>query len=182
MGKGKKDGFVVDTKNLCFLCYRPAKIVAAGVKGRVKDKRFSLRGISRFMDVDFQRLAKPAMSVSGQEGKFPQVLVTVCSRCSVLTEEFSALYQYMEFTQMKINACVRNLNELMKKSDCNAKLVENFRRRMKTSVVGSQGEANHVETLRNEIMRNCKSLKKILKLVRLLYFLCESHVIIVIFR
>lgn len=158
---GKKGNLAVDTRNLCFLCYRPTKIISAGVNSRKKDtKVFSLRGVSRYMNVNFRRMMMVPKNDGDKDegtGKFPQVVVTVCSRCSAVTDEFTKLFQYLEFTQMKIDACVRNMDELMKKSDGNSRLVEKFQKKMKST---GKTEWDIVEKIRKKLTEKCRQRHK----------------------
>lgn len=112
-----KSYYPINTKGLCILCFRERRPVISRPVGNNSRQKFSSQFCTllfRHLKLDIQRHIIQSAGPFPNLKKYKKVGVVLCEDCSLLARSFCELYCQMEQIQMKLNACSKDISEIVR--------------------------------------------------------------------
>lgn len=143
--------FTIDTKGNCFMC-----LECDLTEGAIT---YSFQRLAKYLQVDFKNVYNisfpMASSISALENS--EVVVSICTKCSVEANKFIKLHKDLELIRKRTNICVGKIGNLMVEADRNSERLQEYRQRMTATANPLELiQASIAENLRKETIEKCK--------------------------
>lgn len=143
--------FTIDTKGSCFLCLQ-----CDLTEGAIP---YTFQRLAKYLKLDFKNVYNisfpMASSISALENS--EVVVSICTNCSIEANKFIKLHKDLELIRKRTNTCVGRICNLMVEADRNPKRLQEYRQRMTATANPLELiQASIADNLRKETIDKCK--------------------------
>lgn len=162
---GNRAFYHVDTKGTCLLCLRERHPLGSKKQNNKISPKFC-RVLLRYLNIDFhQDIVKPS-NFKWKVNRVKKVRIELCQDCNLLAASFCEMYSQFELVQMRVNACVKTISDIMRVAGRIPSRVKAYQERM--GIIASDlAKGGHpmrpkavllVKNLRKELIQKCTKL------------------------